>query len=404
MIIRHVFALGLMFFLAGSVLSQSQEIVPVDAVPEEGDVIEEVPFVDYSTTQSSRLWFTADYLVGWMQSRRLPVLVTTSTSSDRGTAGILGLPETSILFGGQHINDEARSGLRFGAGYWIDAQRIFGVHAGLFILESQSAIFAAASQGSPILARPFTNALTGDEDAALVAFPGVVTGSMDVSATSRNLFGGHLAVSEQILERGGFRLDSLLGYRFLRYDERLLIQDTRFPLEAAFTPGTRIFTRDDFGTQNEFHGGEIGLRAEYCGSPWSLEVIAKVAVGNLGREVNIDGSTVVSVPGETPSVRSGGLLALSSNIGSIKSNDWVAIPEVGLSAGWEVSSQLRLRLGYTFLSLGEIARAAEQVDTEVNTNLIPPSTSTAGPPSPARTFFNSNMWVQMINFGLEYRY
>jgi hypothetical protein len=403
MTIRHVFALGLMLLLAGSVFSQSQEIIPVDAVPE-AQFVEEIPFVDYSTPAPGRLWFTADYLLGWMQSRRLPVLVTTSTSSDRGTAGILGQPETSILFGGEHINDEARNGTRLGAGYWIDAQRIFGVHASFFILETQSSIFAAASQGSPILARPFTNALTDDPDAALVAFPGVLTGSIDVSATSRNLFGGNLAVSEQILNRGGFRLDSLLGYRFLRYDERLLIQDARFPLEAAFVPGTRILTRDDFGTQNEFHGGEIGLRAECCSGPWSLEVVAKVAVGNLNREVSIDGSTVVSVPGVTPVVRSGGLLALSSNIGTISNNDWVAIPEVGINAGWEVNSHLRLRLGYTFLSLGEIARAAEQVDTEVNTNLIPPSTSTAGPQSPARTFFNSNMWVQIINFGLEYRY
>jgi hypothetical protein len=362
------------------------------------------PYDDYNAP--GRLWFSADYLIGWVQPARLPPLVTTSPGgTPRTQAGVLGFPTTSVLFGGGgDVNSDVRSGLQFGAGYWLDSQRTFSVDVGFRVLESQAAIFSESTTGTPILARPFTNPLTGNADSLVVAFPGSGSGSIFARDRSGNYYDLHVDLTEQICRCNGLRLDGLVGYRFFRYDEGLHIRQSISPTGGAFAAGTQIVTTDDFIAENEFNGFDLGFRLGYQAERWSLDFLAKCAVGEVGRLVTIQGDQVTTVPGVAPVTHTGGLLALSSNIGTFSRREWQPFPEFGVNWSWQITPSIYMRVGYTFLLLCNIARASDQVDLTVNPALFPPATAPSDINRPAFTEAKGTMWIQTVNLGLEFRF
>ncbi|MEZ6150414.1 MAG: DUF6666 family protein [Pirellulaceae bacterium] len=68
-------------------------------------------------------WVQADYLNWYPSGMRTPPLVTTSnpSSTARSNAGVLGLPTTSVLYGGNDILDDSWSGFRIRFGWWLAA-------------------------------------------------------------------------------------------------------------------------------------------------------------------------------------------------------------------------------------------------------------------------------------------
>src|SRR5205085_11647407 len=107
------------------------------------------------------------------------------------TAGILGQPTTTTLFGGGPADTDARSGFRFGVGYWFGSERVVGAEVGFMMIESRANLFTASSDQTPIIARPFTDVNSFSQQAVLVAFPGVSNGSVAVRAASGNFYEGH---------------------------------------------------------------------------------------------------------------------------------------------------------------------------------------------------------------------
>jgi hypothetical protein len=355
---------------------------------------------------AGHFWLTAEYVAAWFHGDNLPPLVTTSPAGTaQAAAGVLGQPGTSNLFGGDRVNDDVRSGFRLGGGYWFDSARIWGVEAGVMVLESQASLFSLASTGSPIVARPLFNVISRAPDAVLIAFPGNTTGDVAVRAASGNFYEAHIDLTENMCACHGFRLDSMLGYRFYRYDEGLRIHQDINPQGAAFVPGTQISAQDDFNTRNEFHGADFGLRAEFdVGNQLCVGVTTRLAVGKVFREVNINGNTVTTVPGTAPVSATGGIYALSSNIGTFSSSDWVVMPDLGINLGWQASSNLRLTLGYSAFLLNRIARAADQVNFNVNPTLFPGATPIVPPNQPAFNLARNDIWVQTLNVGVELQY
>jgi hypothetical protein len=364
------------------------------------------PFAGPEDRAERRFWATGEYWLAWMQGPKVPPLVTTSPSgTDRTLAGLLGVPTTSILFGDGRVSEDARNGFRIGAGSWLDADRTLGVEAGFSLLESNATVFGAASDGTAILARPFFSALDNSSQSNLVAFPGSSSGSIVVRAESGTFSEAHVDFVEKFYD-GRFRAESLLGYRYYRYDEGLNVQQLISPTAAPFVPGTQIATFDDFVTHNEFHGVDLGLRTQFRRDALSLDLLGKVAVGNLHRIIKINGGQTTSVPGTAPVTTSGGLLALSSNIQTTSNNEWSFLPEIGVSVGWRINPNLRVNLGYSGLFLYRIVRASEQVDLTVNPNLIPPATGTAVGPSnqPALLLNRDSAWIQGLTLGMEFTY
>jgi hypothetical protein len=364
-----------------------------------------LPWGDAPAPSCSRCWLTADYLFAWVRAERLTPLVTTAPAgTDRAVAGVFGAPGTSALFEGP-VNGDLRAGVRFDVGYWFDPDRTFGIEAGTMILESQATLFGASSGGTPILARPFIDATTGLPQAALVAFPGSSAGSVDVKATSGNFYEAHVDLTETFLMDGPFRLNALVGYRFFRFDDALRISDNIVPSGGAFAPGTQLATTDSFRTHNTFNGVDLGLRGQFAWQNLTLSLLGKIAVGYVHRDVFISGSQTASVPGAAPVTSTGGLYALSSNIGTFGSNDWGMVPEIGVNLAWQVNSYLQLRLGYSILWLDRVARAADQIDLTVNPTLIPPATAPTGPSRPAFNDTNrQDVWIQALSIGATFTF
>ena len=354
-----------------------------------------------------RFWVEADYLLWRVRGDSLPSLVTASPpGTPRANAGVLLSPGTVTLFGDSSVNHDWRSGGRVQAGYWLDCEQHWGVEASFFMLDTSARHFTAASGGTPILARPFFNAVTGRPDAELVAFPGVLSGQVSVGESS-TLLGAGAWLRKNVCCGDCSRLDALVGYRYLRLSDRLGIREdlvSTDPTSATVPLGTKITVIDRFDTSNDFHGIDLGLAGEVRRGDWVLRGVAKVALGQTGGEVDVNGSRTATVPGFAPQTQSGGLLALSSNSGRFTRDRFGVVPEVGLQVGYQVTSYLRAYVGYDFLFWNDVVRPGSQIDTTVNPNLLPPATP-GGPARPAPRLGNTvDLSVHGVSFGLEFRF
>jgi hypothetical protein len=352
-------------------------------------------------------WVTGEYLLTWFRGQRLPVLVTTSPlGTPASSAGVLGQPGTAALIGEDVVNDTVRSAGRFGLGFWLLENHVLGVEAGAMFAGGDTSSFSLSSNGTTILARPFVDATTNLQSSNLIAFPGNSSGSVSVTASSDNFYEAHIDFTEELLDTGSSRHTLLLGYRFYRYDEGLHIQQNIAPTNPNFVLGTQLATSDSFVSQNQFHGVDVGLRSEWFWQDLSLEVLGKISVGNVGSVVKISGSQLVTVPGSTPVLQTGGLYALSSNIGKHEDDEWTVLPEFGATLQWRATRHLQLTLGYSLLWLNQVARAADQIDPSINTRLLPPATQSPNPNGDHPTFSisRSDVWLQSITFGARFSY
>ncbi len=354
-------------------------------------------------------WTSVEYVMAFQHGMALPPLVTTSPAGTaQNIAGVLGQSTTSVLAGQESVNDGLRNGIHLDVGYWLPrSNNRVAVQTGFKFIGSSTYNFGATSDGTTILARPFlnfTSANNNRNDAALIAFPGVSTGSVRVSANLDSYYDFNVDLRENFYAGSSWRWDSLIGYRFLRQNDRLNVTSTAFPLGAAFIPGTQIVTTDQFEAGNDFHGVEIGLIGEWRRPRWTMEILAKIAAGQLQRRITIGGRTTTTVPGGATTDVAGGLLALSSNTLDAGITEYTAVPEFGLNAKFDVSRNAYVQIGYNFLYIPEFARAAEQIDLAINPNLIPPGTPGSTPARPQFVFQRNEMWIHALHLGFTVHY
>ena len=216
-------------------------------------------------------WVHAEYLLWFQSGMRLPPLVTTSpVPTARTDAGVLGLPTTSVLFGDNEVLTDDLSGFRIRFGWWLANFPGIGIEGEYVGLGETTENYFNQSSGNPIIARPFFNARDGAEDAELVAFPDVVSGSISADVTSQ-LDGAAFRFRRQLCCSSGCgfselccqtvptssRFDGTLGYRFWELDESLQVREQ---LQLLGTNDNGRFTiLDRFETRNQFNGAELGL-------------------------------------------------------------------------------------------------------------------------------------------------
>ncbi len=345
------------------------------------------------------LYGRAEYLLWWVRGANTPPLVTTSPdNTPQAEAGVL--PGAVILFGNQQVGTAARSGGRFTVGYWCDPCQMCGIEGSFFFLGQNDDNFFASSGGSPILARPFFNTQTNKNDADLIAFPNVVTGTIGVTTYSR-IDGFDINGRRAIYADEFRRIDVLAGYRYLFLGEGLQVNTntTSIDPQSTIPVGTTFSIFDSFQTRNFFNGGQLGLNAQFYNGPWSLDLLAKVALGGVSQRVTINGGTTVTEPGVTPVVNSGGILALKSNIGTFTRTQFGVLPEFGANLHYQLTPIWRVNVGYTILILSNVVRPGDQIDTHLDPNQFPPPVATGT--HPAFAFNNSTIWMQGISVGLE---
>jgi hypothetical protein len=347
-----------------------------------------------------RFYGGVEYLMWWDKSTELPVLVTTSPAgTPEGNAGIIGSSE--ILFGVDDISDELLPGGRLTVGTWLGGSTA-GVVGRLFAIESEEVDFTASSQEFPILARPFFNAFTGEEDALLLGFPGQTAGDIHARWESE-INGADVGLRQLYCADDNYRIDMLVGYRYMGVDETLSIANAlEFIDENDLNFGTVIEQSDLFDVRNRFHGVDVGFMGHSVNGCWTLDFIAKVALGNVTQDVAISGTTTTTPVTGSPVVLNGGLLTQNSNIGQSDSTDFAAVPEGTLTLGFAINPCLDLSVGYTFLYISRLARAESVIDRSVN--LTQQTGPLDGESRPAFRITDTDYWLQGINFGLSWRY
>jgi hypothetical protein len=342
-----------------------------------------------------------EYLLWFSRGRNVPPLVTTSLAgTPAGDAGVLGLATTSVLYGNDPIGTDIRNGGRITVSHlfrdeitWGDV-RFWGV-------EDSSETFFITGNQAPILAVPFYNILLDQEDALLLEYPGIA-GSGSTRVLSKNdLIGGDAWLRRNWWSDCCGKLDILAGYQFTRLDDSITMLSSTTSL-AGVGAGTQFDILDQFRTQNEFHGASVGFLAEARRGVLTLEVLGKIAVGNMRQQVTIDGSTV-STSGGGSSVAPGGLFAEPTNMGTYERNRIAFSPELNVNLIYNINPNWRLIGGYSFIYWSNVVLAGNQIDRVVNTSQFAGGNLT-GPARPAFSFARTDFWVQGMNFGAEYRW
>ena len=100
----------------------------------------------------------------------------------------------------------------------------------------------------------------------------------------------------------------------------------------------------------------------------------------------------------------GGVLALPSNSGSFERSVFGLVPEVGLDLSVNITQNIRLKFGYSFLYWNHVDRPGSQYDTNINPGQVNSSFfygNTTGPTAPQHRFNDETFWTNSFNLGLE---
>jgi hypothetical protein len=380
---------------------------------------------------------TAEYLVWSIKGAALPALAIVnpnplfSPAGGPPFSGALGTQGTSVVIGNNSVGAGARSGLRGTVGYWLSDDHLLGVEVGGFFLGEKDNNFHAASTGTTLLGRPFFNSnplapspafqfTAGVFNPGMGLTPQLVAGSVDVKLSS-TLWGVEANARSNILCGPNFTLDLLAGFREVGLDETLTIRESIQVLGAAaptaapafqVPPGTTVLVNDRFSTHNRFYGPQVGADAEFhFFDHWSLGLKAKFAMGTTMQQVSISGDTTVNMPtpmGTLTNTTAGGLLTQSTNLGRFTRSTFSVMPEVGVNVGYQWNDHVRLFAGYNVLYWSDVVRPGNQIDPSVDARLlnrtVPANQLVPPPTNPTFRFHNTDLWVQGVTLGVEFRY
>ncbi len=376
-----------------------------------------------------RAWVSVEYILWRTKSLNTPPLVTSSTNpvridpvTGRPVAGTLVDPLGRVISSNDY-NDDWRSGIRVRGGFWLDECQNCGLEGSYFYLQNGDDNETFGPQNGPGVFRPFFNAdprVLGPDaqlvnfqpvpDAELVVFPNRVAGTVSIN-TGTKFQGFDANFRKNLLCDCNSRIDLLAGYRYLRLrdsvqiTENLLIIGLDPALGANQLPvGTSILVQDNFETQNEFNGGQVGLAGEWRSGRVYLGLRGLVALGNTNTDVTISGFTRVQQPGGVPQTFNGGLLAQRTNIGSRSFDNFSVVPEATATLGYQLTDGVRLFASYNYLYWNKVGRAGDQIDTVVDGRQINQTPDAILATRPAPQNGTSNFWAHGVGFGVELRY
>jgi len=404
----------------GQVASEVEQLVPADGqtaerpAPVEGARYIEPPLPPYDYWQPTwmpcqslrvnrslvlgHLYWGMDILAWSTKGVHAPALVTTSPA---GT-GALGEPGTTVLFGDETLNKRLRPGGRLTIGWWFDPNQYRGIEFQYMELDSPHRFQASSSGGCPILARPIVNATTGNNDSVLTSSPGMINGSITVDnnlqLTSTGILFRDLFWANQIS-----RIDYLVGYRHAHLFDGVHTFEDLKTLAAfqGFANNTVITRRDQFRAINQFDGADFGFKGWWSPSgTLALTSLSKIAIGATNNNVLIDGFTRTD---HNPPTR-GGVLALPSNIGGRAQQDFGYVAEIGGGLEWRPICYWSFSLGYTWFYWNQVARAASQIDTNVDRTQLAPQNSATSCGCPAFHMHLTSFWAQGLNGGFQYQF
>ena len=351
-----------------------------------------------------QFWVSAEYLWWRLKDDTVPALVTTGPATF--PVGFLGNPGTRVLFGGD-MDRGTLNGVRVRAGMWLDECRTFALEVSGFCLQNDENTTAFNSAQFPVLARPFTDVNPGGPNSEFLSFPGLATGTVSVTNELNKFRGATLAARCPICVSCNYGLSGLVGLQCLNLEETLTIVET--PVGSPNNPfpggaGTQFIATDRFRTENQYCGAFVGLNGYYNHGCWVFGAYGTFGAGCNRQTVDISGSLVTIPAGGTASVQPGALLALPGrNIGSWDNNEFSTASELGVTVGYQITSNIQIFGGYSFLYWTNVVRPGSEIDPVLDTTRIPNFGGTA--PTSARPFvpFNQvDFWAQGVSAGIRF--
>lgn len=354
-----------------------------------------------------RLWFRNEFLLGMTKRAEPPPLL--SSGVNDGSSTVVVGQGGRVIYGGTGIDFHERPGGRFTVGLALREADSLYAEASYLFLASRSVgpqlNTPTFNYGPNAVGRPFFDVPNNRPDASIVGFPDLAVGTVEIKQS--NFFAGFEAnLGWRVCEFRRGHLDFLVGFRHWNLEESLRIDEvvTGGAKAGAFA-GRTARIRDFFATDNDFYGGQVGMKAvHFRRKRLQLESFAKVAFGGSNQTVRIQGVTVLDNP---VAVLPGGLLALPTNIGTDTHGNIAVIPEVGVNVGVRLAERLLVNFGYTFIYWNGVSRPGQQIDPGLDPRLIPTSTVYGQPGALQRPFFlpqDNDFWVHGFSFGMELKY
>lgn len=358
----------------------------------------------------TRFWVRGEYLLWSFSGGTIPALVTTSSN---GLPANFANPTTSILF--NQLDNPLRSGAQFTIGGWFPNNDDWGLEGSFMFIGQRNSSFNASSNGTPTLTMPYfdvgkaagPNAQSGENEAV----PGIIAGRININYYT-TMTGFEVNLRRKLDCGDRFWVDGLLGFRYINLEDSI-VMSRNFTVSPPGVAPANFDIFDSFRTTNQFFGGQVGVDGEYkLMDRLSLRGSFKLGLGMMNQGIDIDGASTQAIANAGVTRQTGGVYALTTNIGHHTRNVFTVVPELGLRLNYDLTDNLRLYAGYSALYIPQVVRAGQQIDTVVNSNFIPfvrnnpavaPFANT-GPQRPAVLFNSTGLWAHGVNFGLEYHY
>lgn len=395
--------------------------------------------------EQEQWWIRGDYLLWKAKKAPLPVPLVTSAILTDPLPGALGQPGTTVLMGDEKINSRWQSGFNLNAGLWLDALQQINIEGSYFLLPEvtqKQSIFTSGEPGSINVAVPIEDVsglwgLGGTPGESIFILPGPIfgpgfQGSFQLK-TSIQLQGAELNGTIRLVDRCSFWLNFIGGYRWLQLQESLLFIGQTIAVPNADFSGFYDF-KDRFKTNNNFYGGQLGIKAAYTTEMWQVLGFTKVALGSMNQKAKISGSSRTSggnlfylTHNTADEVLPGGIFAEPTNEGSHRRNAFAVAVEAGIKGFYKLSQCLEIGIGYNFLWATPVLRPGDQIDRKINPTRtalaaasresvgvgpavpIPfgdkslPASLPAGPHVPKYPHRSTNFWVQGLTIDLNFK-
>jgi hypothetical protein len=345
-------------------------------------------------------WVGVDGLLWWTKSPPLPVPVVTTGPASLSNAGNLDAPGTTSLNGPLHL--DMGGGARLFLGGWFEPGHVIGIDGSLFFLGRQTAGFSLndpTRSGNFVINEP----LLGSPFPTQISAPGVGTGGIAVDATSR-FWGADVNLLYNLYRNNGWTVNLLGGYRYLQLNETLTITanstvlssvtyaDNMGNILVTAPTGSTLLIVDQFGTRNQFNGGQIGATFQYQSGRWFVGGAAKLAIGDTHEVTTVNGFTNVYPVNGSPVPIVGGNYA-TIQMGRYAVDRFALAPEAQINIGYEFLPGLRGLVGYNFLYLSNVARPGNQIDNFYD-----------GVSRPMVPLTSSSYWGQGLTLSLQFSF
>ena len=321
------------------------------------------------------------------------------------------------------------SGVRSTIGLWLDPSHLLGFEVGGFVLAERMGTFDTTVTIDPsvnpsaipqrLFLQPVVGGLIQVANSRGVVDPPPGSGDLDsgdsltshlTGTSSSQMWGTETNVRSTRLYFGTTSFDFLAGFCNANLDESLTFKGdfTFMEPEAGGDPDelpgnpengrtVTMHTTDSVSTQNHFYGAQVGTSFETVWNRFIVNGTGKFAVGGTWERVDLVGTTHLDPANIEPAAGlatiprpatdlPGGLITPAVPGGFTSHADHFSIiPQLGANVGYQLTNSIRAYVGYNIMYWTNVARTKDQ-------SIQFPTSAT------------SNLTIQGVDFGLQFRY